>query len=137
MSEKTAILNLDYLAAKHAQQLVEDHSDIENTVTKALGVLQEHGVYACFLYLLAKEKEGNKGKNTAGHMIKLLQESKLVSENNVPKKPIEILQYANEHISSAKLKKLLLIKDLLELMLIYSRYHANAMEPTNSREENT
>ncbi len=30
----------------------------ENTLTKALGVLQEQGVYACFLYLLAREEHG-------------------------------------------------------------------------------
>ncbi|ASQ90553.1 hypothetical protein CHL67_06130 [Prosthecochloris sp. GSB1] len=126
--------NLDYLAAKHAQKLAEQ-GDMETTVTKALGVLQEHGVYACFLYLLAKEKEGNKGKSTAGRMIGLLQESGLVPDEAIPEKPTDILHYVNEHISSAKLKKLLLIKDLLELMLVYSRYHANAMEPAESTEE--
>jgi hypothetical protein len=48
--------NLDRLAAQHAQAVVQSgDQNIETTVTKALGVLQEHGVYACFLYLLAKE----------------------------------------------------------------------------------
>ena len=129
MTETRSMKNLDCLAAKHAQTLVEN-GDMETTVTKALGVLQEHGVYACFLYLLAKEKEGHKGKKTAKQMIVLLQESELAPDGQISEKPTDILHYINEHVSSARLKKLLLIKDLLELMLIYSRYHAKAAEPT-------
>lgn len=58
--------NLDRLAAKYAQQIIANTkakkaSDIDNTITKALGVLQEDGVYACFLYLLAKEREWSRG----------------------------------------------------------------------------
>lgn len=127
---------LDYLAAKHAQLLVEN-SDMENTVTKALGVLQEHGVYACFLYLLAKEKDGQKGKKTARQMIALLQESELAPDKAIRETSKDILNYVNENISATTLKKLLLIKDLLELMLVYSRYHAGAMEPAESKEEST
>ena len=56
MSNVVKIVNLDYLSAQCAQELVCEH-DIEIAATKALGVLQENGVYACFLYLLAKEKE--------------------------------------------------------------------------------
>ncbi len=88
----TTQLNLDWLAAKHAQALVhrvvgdeetqknlpQDRKkskeqlaiDIDNTVTKALGVLQENGVYACFLYLFAKEKEN--GRVVVEEMLNLL-----------------------------------------------------------------
>lgn len=136
MTEAGSMKILDYLAAKHAQLLFEN-SDMENTVTKALGVLQEHGVYACFLYLLAKEKDGQKGKKTAQQMIALLQESELAPDKAFRETSKDILNYVNENISATTLKKLLLIKDLLELMLVYSRYHAGAMEPEESKEEST
>ena len=56
------IPNLDRLAAvmgKLLSRLVDTKSktDVDNIVTKALGILQENGIYACFLYLLAKEKK--------------------------------------------------------------------------------
>ena len=52
-------LNLDRLAAQRAQQVIErtkgqKHTDVDNTATKALGVLQENGIYACALYLLSR-----------------------------------------------------------------------------------
>ena len=56
---------LDYLAAKTAHEMVEaakQHNapkDIENLITKALGVLQAQGVYALYLYLYS-QAEGNK-----------------------------------------------------------------------------
>jgi hypothetical protein len=69
-------MNLDRLAAEHAQKVISNtkdskSSDIENTVTKTLGVLQEDGVYACFLYLLAKEKD--LGKKIIEQMLDLLE----------------------------------------------------------------
>jgi len=131
MTESRAMKNLDYLAAKHAQELVQC-PDMENTVTKALGVLQDNGVYACFLYLLAKESD--KGLKTAQQMIGLLQESQLTASEETQEKAEDILHYVNAYISSARLKKLLLIKDLLELMLIYSRYHAKTIEPIKNME---
>lgn len=52
------------LSAERAQHIIDrtkdkKSSEVDNTVTKALGVLQENGIYACFLYLLAKEKEND------------------------------------------------------------------------------
>ena len=71
----TTSINLDYLAAKYAQTIIQKTqdkkpSDVENTMTKALGVLQEDGVYACFLYLLAREKEN--GAVVVDEMLNLL-----------------------------------------------------------------
>ena len=63
--------NLDRLAALHAQSIVsrtkdvqdgdrlatkQSARDVDNVVTKALGVLQEDGVYACALYLLSRSR---------------------------------------------------------------------------------
>lgn len=66
--------NLDYLAAKTAQRIVEESKgynapkDIENTVTKALGVLQAQGVYALYLYLYSQAE----GDNPAAYLLRLL-----------------------------------------------------------------
>ncbi|MEX0268234.1 hypothetical protein AB3R30_03750 [Leptolyngbyaceae cyanobacterium UHCC 1019] len=139
-------MNLDRLAAQHAQAVITDtkdrkSSDVENTVTKALGVLQEDGIYACFLYLLAKEqaskedKKKNKksaGEILVGHMLKLLDSLKIGWDKPPSEKAEDILSHLtqndkkdNERIS---LEQLLLTKEMLEQMLIYARYGAKARQ---------
>jgi len=113
--------NLDYLAAKHAQALIKAASDAENTVTKALGVLQENGVYACFLYLLANKKKDETAPIIQA-MLDLLGEDQLGlpgREND------DVLNYIAEKIT-IDLPTLLLAKEALEQMLIYARYGAKA-----------
>jgi hypothetical protein len=116
--------NLDYLAAKHAQKLVEDQSkakDLENSLTKTLGVLQENGVYACFLYLYAREKVF--GHPIAAHMLHLLDD---MNFGGVPSQAnrastLEFAGNLTEH-----LPPLLLAREALERLLIYARYGAKA-----------
>lgn len=116
--------NLDRLAAQHAQAVVQSgDQNIETTVTKALGVLQEHGVYACFLYLLAKEKVS--GKTVVKEMLALLAGLGFGWGQPADQKPETILKYINEDVS-ADLERLLLAKETLEQMLIYARYGAKA-----------
>jgi hypothetical protein len=135
--------NLDHLAAKHAQAVIVNtkdskSSDVENTVTKALGVLQEDGVYACFLYLLAKEKEP--GKKVIEQMLDLLEGlgfgwNKPVKENKVDLCPDVVLKHIIDHVTQ-DLERLLLAKETLEQMLIYARYGAKAredVEPENGK----
>ena len=112
--------NLDYLAAKHAQRIVDSGAD-ENLITKALGVLQENGVYACFLYLLA-----NNGQSMVDEMLNLFKEPAF-GFNAPPKngENAETLKYVAEHITT-DLLRLLLAKEGLEQMLIYARYGAKA-----------
>ncbi|MEA5617961.1 hypothetical protein VB711_08930 [Cronbergia sp. UHCC 0137] len=133
--------NLDWIAAKHAQAVIKDsqHKDskaVENTVTKALGVLQEDGVYACFLYLLAKEqpsKEDKKknikstGEVLVNYMLELLDNLKIDWDKPKSYQPEDILSFivSNEKIT---LERLLLTKEILEQMLIYARYGAKARQ---------
>lgn len=112
------IPNLDYLAAKHAQAVVKAGAD-ENTLTKALGVLQENGVYACFLYLLASDD-----KFIHRGMLGLLKALEFEEPPESEKKD-KILEYVAEKIS-ADLPRLLLAKETLEQMLIYARFGARA-----------
>lgn len=119
--------NLDYLAAKHAQKIIEQtkgekSSDVENALMKTLGVLQENGVYACFLHLLANENKI--GKSAVKEMLALLQELQFPSppESDSDK---GVLAYIAEHVTR-DLPRLLLAKEVLEQMLIYARYGAAA-----------
>jgi len=127
MSNETGILNFDYLAALHAQKVVKQSDDIDNTVTKTIGVLQEHGVYASFLYLLAKEKEN--GMILVLEMLDLLNSLGYVwAENRKPASVEGILQFVNEQVSCGSLERLLFAKETLEQMLVYARYGAKAKE---------
>ena len=119
--------NLDRLAAQHAQAVVQSgDQNIETTVTKALGVLQENGVYACFLYLLAKEKEN--GKKVVAAMLNLLDGLGFGwGKPTDQEKPETILEYISEKVSK-DLERLLLAKETLEQMLIYARYGAKARD---------
>ena len=149
MSNSMAQANLDRLAAQHAQNIIrrlvdEDKdgkdrtnskeikkaaSSADNTVTKALGVLQENGVYACFLYLKAKEKEN--GDVVIEEMLNLLDRlgfgwSKPEDENGRVDTSAEVvLKHVAEKVTD-NLERLLLAKETLEKMLIYARYGAKA-----------
>lgn len=120
--------NLDYLAARQAQSLVtalqESAKESENTITKTLGVLQENGVYACFLYLLAREK---KGEVIADEMLALLGALEFPAlPQNSPDRDA-VLNYVAEKVTG-DLHRLLLAKEALEQMLIYARYGAKARQ---------
>ena len=126
-------LNLDRLAAEHAQEIIKrtadkKASDVDNTVTKALGVLQENGVYACFLYLLAKEKENR--TVVVKEMLKLLEGLNFgwqapKSNGEINTKPEAVLPFISDTVTE-NLERLLLAKETLEQMLIYARYGAKA-----------
>ncbi|MGH9762579.1 MAG: hypothetical protein ACREDR_42700 [Blastocatellia bacterium] len=121
--------NLDRLAALHAQRIIsrtnaKKPGEIDNMVTKALGVLQENGVYACFLYLMANEKN-DAGEVVVDEMLEML--SRLGFEWNKPED--NTAQAVLIHITdkvTVDLERLLLAKETLEQMLIYARYGAKA-----------
>lgn len=121
-------LNLDWLAAQHAQEIIRrtkniKPGEVDNTVTKALGVLQENGLYACFLHLLAKEKEN--GTIVVKEMLDLLESLPFGWGKPDSSAPEEVLKYISEKMT-ADLERLLLAKETLEQMLIYARYGAKA-----------
>lgn len=114
--------NLDYLAAQHAQAIVQalksDPKKAEITLTKTLGVLQENGVYACFLYVLAREKDAS------GHILPQMRAllTALGIQNELP----DDLEYAKK--LTGDLPTLLLAREALERLLIYARYGAKAAD---------
>lgn len=131
MSSPAEVLNLDKLAAKKGQAVVRElvdkkkvkPGDVDNTVTKALGVLQEDGVYACFLYLMAKEKKN--GVIVVEKMLDLLEHLGFGWGRPDEKEPDAVLSFITDKVTT-KLETMLLAKDTLEKMLIYARYGAKA-----------
>jgi hypothetical protein len=152
------VTNLDRLAAQYSQNIISylvdkdeqgnertDKKQIndaakksENTVTKALSVLQEDGVYACFLYLLAKEKDS--GKVVVAEILELLEQlgfgwNKPTKENGqVNLSPDIVLKHITDNVTQ-NLERLLLTKEILEQMLIYARYGAKARQSEKKRDE--
>jgi len=138
--------NLDQLCAQFGYQIAQNvngelskGSDTENLITKSLGVLQEDGVYAFFLYLASqiKEKKGDKkdkrsdaARALANQAAKLLKHEwlKLIQVDDgedAYKKAMEEIR--REGGLASRLNDLLLAKRLLEQALIYARYHAKAL----------
>ncbi len=122
--------NLDRLAAECAQNIIKrtkdkKAGDVDNTITKALGVLQENGVYACFLYLLAREKEN--GNVVVDEMLNVLNGLGFGWGKPADKRPEAVLAHVSDKVTT-DLERLLLAKETLEQMLIYARYGAKARE---------
>jgi len=144
--------HLDRLAAEHAQEVIDNTrfsvdgkpvtgGEVDNVVTKALGVLQENGVYACMLYLLSRtqKKEQKIAEVITDEMLNLLAGlgfegwEKPAIPN--PKRRAEIIL---KHISgrvTKDLERLLLAKETLEQMLIYARYGAKARKADEEKKE--
>lgn len=122
-------VNLDQLCAKYGWQIADEvHRAIgknaENHITKSLGVLQEDGMYAFFLYQASR---GSREKPGADKLTK--QASALLQESG-----IQAFQNGGDPLAAVRdrlagnLDELLLAKRLLEQALIYARYHTKAME---------
>ncbi|PIE31969.1 hypothetical protein CSA56_16860 [candidate division KSB3 bacterium] len=145
----TTWTNLDRIAASCSQAIVneaktitETKNDLENVITKALGVLQENGVYAMTLFLLSRsEKERRVTRNVVlKHLIELLFRSDIrhvlkaqASKPNLAEQE-SVLPFVADEICD-ELDRLLLVKSLYEQVLIYSRYGAKAIVKDDKKEE--
>ncbi len=114
--------NLDYLCIKYGQQMAKDS---ENTIRNALGVLQEDGVYAMFLWLESKDREIRK------KIIPLLNEEEIKKYllNDFQNFPEGFMEFSEKLKYIAKdVDKLLFTKKILERTLTYALYHAKIGE---------
>ena len=128
------MLNLDYLCMKHGQEIggVTD----ENNLRKALGVLQEDGVYAMFLWIQKKvDKDADKDKEKksekprlAGKIIDLLNEDEIrkvfLREDRRFEKDFTAFTKQLTYEVAQDIDKLLFMKKVLERTLVYALYHA-------------
>ena len=124
--------NLDQLCAQHGYQIAKEvHSKIgkknaENLITKSLGILQEDGVYAFFLFQISRSEREKEGARTLKDQATVLFRLAGIKGFQESKDPLEAVR--NELAND--LDQLLLAKRLLEQSLIYARYHAKALEGT-------
>jgi len=126
------MLNLDYECIKCAQNIVNSIGkgadkkvkELENNLRKALGVLQEDGVYAMFIWLEKEDKEKNVRKNLVG----LLNEAKIrrhLLDGSGEFAEEDFSKFCEKLGEVAKdIDKLLFTKKLLERTLTYALYHA-------------
>lgn len=116
--------NLDYLCAKHGQNIPKANRDEETMIQKALGVLQEEGLFAFVVFL--ESKKGSTNKEVVGSILgktaELLNEVGLTKDAN-DKNIREMILDITKDIDS-----MFLAKDLIERMLIYARYRAKALQ---------
>ena len=126
--------NLDQLAAHHAQEIIKaagTGSDVENVLTKTLGVVQEQGVYAGMLYLLSRpEREQRIADAVRDYLVALLAADDLqafdLAYGGNSRDDQTLLGHFSETVSNAPLQTLLLVKQLYEQTLTYARYSAKA-----------
>jgi len=124
--------HLDRLAAERAQAIIrktkgEKASDVDNTVTKALGVLQENGIYACALFLKSRpQAEKARAAMVMAEMLSLLKGLGFDWGQPRSDRAEDVLQYISDKVTADNLERLLLAKETLEQMMIYARYGAKA-----------
>lgn len=135
-----SVLNLDAACARLGAQLGAQlgnsgtkAKDTENSLTKSLGVLEEQGVYAIFLYLHAREKDW--GRSASDALAAFLREQPTAGAPflgpNKQDEPFGALQELAEDVD-----KLLFARDLLHRVLVYARYHAKAAQKTDNVKPN-
>ena len=122
--------NLDRLCAEYGYKFAEeikkalnsDAKKAERLVTKALGVLQEQGLYAFALFCESRgstEKEGaEKMKEITTELLK--DKLSLISNADL------LGEIRKENGLASRLDDLLVAIQVLEKSLIYARYHAKA-----------
>lgn len=114
------MLNLDYICMKHAQQISRN----ERILRKALGVLEEDGVYAMFLWL-EKNKKNNSPGDIRRELTDFLNDEELRGIFGVDKFRKNSHEFVDDLLKVASdLERLLLLKRILQRTLTYALYHA-------------
>jgi len=122
--------NLDTVAAETAQRIITDTmefkpNEVDNLATKALGVLQENGVYAATLFLYSRSSKEAEIAPFIRKQLLLLVAQEVVHQKAPQDQSQDALRFVTEHITN-DLDTLLLVKQVWEQTLIYIRYGAKA-----------
>jgi hypothetical protein len=120
------IQNLDFQCAKLAEKLSEGaNKEREKLLTDSLGVLQEQGLYAFFLFLKASKR--GTPQEVIDACKKFLRDHGLLQDSSNDLFPgLQSL--------GGRLDDLLFARDLLTQALVYARYHAKARTEGAERE---
>lgn len=144
-----SLVNLDYVCARHARQMVErfDYGTSDRRepvededrrgrpdvlITDALGVLQEQGVYACILFLSSRKEKNARDIEDA--LWDVLRSDELRRTFPDVAKITSTRDRRNFYLDvlCCSLDDLWLVRDLYEQMLIYARYGAKAYNSTGA-----
>ena len=129
------MLNLDYRCMEYGQKIGKiSDSNLECNLRKALGVLQEDGVYAMFLWL---EKNASDVRKELVELFNKEDETTHVKLSNYFLKSNKSFSqdfdgFCNDLREVAiDIDKLLFMKKLLERTVTYALYHARAKRDKN------
>ena len=100
--------DLDHMAQQSAQRIVTgaagvQPTDVENVVTKALGVVQENGIYAGMLFLLTRSRTSDKQVADAAKPVLLDIARRLTGTKDVTNNPNEILKFLTDKVRKFEL----------------------------------
>lgn len=132
--------NLEPLCAKYGHRMIRNEGegisiqDQENTVTKALGVLVEGGLYAMCVFLLSCSKK-EYGRKVLMEDIQEMwcDPGVAILENTVQDDASQLLDAVRQ--VTENLPKLILTRKITEQALTFARYHAKAGVPMNREED--
>lgn len=127
-------MNLDYLCMEHGQKIPESKDD-EAFITKALGVLQENGPYAMFLFLEEKKNKEKAANKCYYTFMELIKENEINNFfGSAPQNNASLKDMSNWLIEVSKeIDKLFFLKKILEQTLIYARYYAKALPKSEEK----
>lgn len=125
--------NLDHLCADFGFQIVPrdeiDFRTMERELTKALGILQENGLYALFVYLQGQTtREMKRAKQKLWAMVDKLEDERIIQLEGDTRDQQAVALTAN-------LNQMLLVKDLLERTMVYARYRAMGLRKAQEEQE--
>ena len=107
-----------------------DKSKIENHLQKSLGVLQEDGVFAFFIYQGVKREKA--GEALADQAINLLKEVNAIKGRAYGGSMVQKLEEIRKALNEEdRLDRLILAKKVLSRALTYAWYHARALPEKN------
>ena len=130
-------MNLDQLCAEYGYRFAEEVSradgfnakKAEVLITKALGVLQEQGLYAFALFCKSRPSGERAGAEKIETLAKeLLKELNLINDGDF------LEELRKEGGLLTRLDDLMLAIQVLEKSLIYARFHAKAMKEVGESE---
>lgn len=120
-------INLDQLCAEYGYKFAEEVRKVNakkvDLITKALGVLQEQGLYAFVLFCESRSSNERAGADKIKTLsMELLKELDLINNGDF------LDELRKEGGLLTKLDDLMLAIQVLEKSLIYARFHAKAMK---------
>lgn len=131
--------NLDRFCADYGYKFADgikdkfngDAKKAESLITKALGVLQEQGLYAFGLFCESRGSAEKPGADKLKEIVlDLLKDIKLVKNSDL------LEEMRKENGLASRLDDLMLAIQVLEKSLIYARYHAKAFSKSSEQTEN-